>query len=131
MLGFKCNPARLPSFAFNMCTSMYLGLFPHYRHTILNHTSFALTFPSPTAKVHKKDEMGVMTMDNSSVDILIVGAGPAGLMTANWMSRLGVKTRIIDKRGTKVTRSDELSQHKLMIYQDLQRPSRRFTMPLA
>lgn len=40
--------------------------------------------------------------DSTQVDVLIVGAGPAGLMTANWMSRLGVKTRIIDKRGTKV-----------------------------
>lgn len=38
----------------------------------------------------------------SKVDVLIVGAGPAGLMTAEWMSRLNVKTRIIDKRGTKV-----------------------------
>ena len=37
------------------------------------------------------------------VDVLIVGAGPAGLMMANWMSRWGVKTRIVDKRGTKVS----------------------------
>lgn len=36
------------------------------------------------------------------VDVLIVGAGPAGLMLANWMSRTGVKTRIVDKRSTKV-----------------------------
>ncbi|GFF30036.1 phenol 2-monooxygenase [Aspergillus udagawae] len=36
------------------------------------------------------------------VDVLIVGAGPAGLMLANWMSRTGVRTRIVDKRGTKV-----------------------------
>ena len=39
---------------------------------------------------------------DSEVDVLIVGAGPAGLMMANWMSRCGVKTRIVDKRGTKV-----------------------------
>jgi phenol 2-monooxygenase len=36
------------------------------------------------------------------VDVLIVGAGPAGLMLANWMSRLGIRTRIVDKRSTKV-----------------------------
>jgi phenol 2-monooxygenase len=38
----------------------------------------------------------------SEVDVLIVGAGPAGLMAATWMSRCGIKTRIIDKRGTKI-----------------------------
>lgn len=41
-------------------------------------------------------------MATSKVDVLIVGAGPAGLMAANWLSRLNVKTRIIDKRGTKI-----------------------------
>ena len=44
--------------------------------------------------------MGSTTADH--VDVLIVGAGPAGLMAATWMARLGIKTRIIDKRGTKV-----------------------------
>ncbi|EEA20658.1 hypothetical protein TMatcc_000653 [Talaromyces marneffei ATCC 18224] len=38
----------------------------------------------------------------SQTDVLIVGAGPAGLMLANWLSRCGVKTRIVDKRGTKI-----------------------------
>lgn len=42
------------------------------------------------------------TDDRSHIDVLVVGAGPAGLMTANWLSRLGVKTRIVDKRGTKI-----------------------------
>ncbi|PTD02421.1 Phenol 2-monooxygenase [Fusarium culmorum] len=36
------------------------------------------------------------------VDVLIVGAGPAGLMMATWLAKCGVKTRIVDKRGTKV-----------------------------
>ena len=36
------------------------------------------------------------------VDVLIIGAGPAGLMMANWMSRCGIRTRIVDKRGTKI-----------------------------
>jgi hypothetical protein len=40
---------------------------------------------------------------DSKVDVLIIGAGPAGLMMANWMSRCGIKTRIVDKRGTKVS----------------------------
>ena len=40
---------------------------------------------------------------DSKVDVLIVGAGPAGLMLANWLSRYDVKTRIVDKRGTKVS----------------------------
>ncbi|PLN78989.1 FAD binding domain-domain-containing protein [Aspergillus taichungensis] len=38
----------------------------------------------------------------SHTDVLIVGAGPAGLMLANWLSRCNIKTRIVDKRGTKV-----------------------------
>lgn len=38
----------------------------------------------------------------SHVDVLIVGAGPAGLMMANWMARCGIVTRIVDKRGTKI-----------------------------
>ncbi|KAF8849456.1 phenol hydroxylase [Acephala macrosclerotiorum] len=43
-----------------------------------------------------------MAQGDSEVDVLIVGAGPAGLMAATWMSRCGIKTRIIDKRGTKI-----------------------------
>ncbi|KAF1344306.1 FAD binding domain protein [Delphinella strobiligena] len=39
---------------------------------------------------------------DSHVDVLIVGAGPAGLMLANWLSRYDIKTRIVDKRGTKI-----------------------------
>ncbi|KAF2455021.1 phenol hydroxylase [Lineolata rhizophorae] len=38
----------------------------------------------------------------SECDVLIVGAGPAGLMLTAWMARLGVKARTVDKRGTKV-----------------------------
>ncbi|KAJ6164640.1 hypothetical protein N7470_003312 [Penicillium chermesinum] len=36
------------------------------------------------------------------IDVLIIGAGPAGLMLANWLGRCGVKTRIVDKRGSKI-----------------------------
>ncbi|KAF7714898.1 Phenol 2-monooxygenase (NADPH) [Penicillium ucsense] len=38
----------------------------------------------------------------SQIDVLIIGAGPSGLMAAYWMARCGVNARIVDKRGTKV-----------------------------
>ncbi|KAK6201924.1 hypothetical protein LQW54_009238 [Pestalotiopsis sp. IQ-011] len=38
----------------------------------------------------------------SKVDVLIIGAGPAGLMAAAWMAHCGINARIIDKRDTKV-----------------------------
>ncbi|WQF78480.1 Putative FAD-binding domain, phenol hydroxylase dimerization domain, Thioredoxin-like superfamily [Colletotrichum destructivum] len=41
-------------------------------------------------------------LPESDVDVLIIGAGPAGLMLALWLARLGVKTRIVDKRTSKV-----------------------------
>ncbi|GIJ83664.1 hypothetical protein Asppvi_002494 [Aspergillus pseudoviridinutans] len=40
--------------------------------------------------------------ETSYTDVLIIGAGPSGLMAAYWMARCGVNARIIDKRGTKV-----------------------------
>src|SRR5262245_961806 len=33
----------------------------------------------------------------SHCDVLIVGAGPTGLVLALWLSKLGVKPRVIDK----------------------------------
>jgi heterodisulfide reductase subunit A-like polyferredoxin len=39
-----------------------------------------------------------VTSQPSEVDVLIIGAGPAGLMLALWLARLGVKARIVDKR---------------------------------
>ncbi|EPS45902.1 hypothetical protein H072_107 [Dactylellina haptotyla CBS 200.50] len=43
-----------------------------------------------------------MTPPESDVDVLIIGAGPAGLMLATWLSRLNIRTRIVDKRSTKI-----------------------------
>lgn len=55
------------------------------------------------------------------VDVLIVGAGPAGLMMANWMSRWGVRTRIVDKRGNKIYsgQADGLQCRTLEIFDSL------------
>ncbi|PNP44568.1 hypothetical protein TGAMA5MH_03698 [Trichoderma gamsii] len=41
-------------------------------------------------------------MEASKVDVLIVGAGPAGLMLSLWMAKLGIKTRVVDKRTGKI-----------------------------
>lgn len=50
-----------------------------------------------------KDKMAVeRDVPISEVDVLIIGAGPAGLMMALWMARLGIKARIVDKRTAKV-----------------------------
>ncbi|KAK7206649.1 FAD binding domain-containing protein [Myxozyma melibiosi] len=43
-----------------------------------------------------------MVGKESNVDVLIIGAGPAGLMTATWLARTGVSCRIIDKRTDKI-----------------------------
>ena len=34
----------------------------------------------------------------SKVDVLVIGAGPAGLMAANALARAGVNVRVIDQR---------------------------------
>ena len=46
--------------------------------------------------------MPALPLPESKTDVLIIGAGPAGLMSATWMARLGVKARIVDKRFTKI-----------------------------
>ncbi|KAK0323586.1 hypothetical protein LTR82_005333 [Friedmanniomyces endolithicus] len=46
--------------------------------------------------------MVAQVLPESYTDVLIIGAGPAGLMMATWLAKCGVKTRIVDKRGTKV-----------------------------
>ena len=38
----------------------------------------------------------------SDVDVLIIGAGPAGLMCANALAMAGVNVRIIDQRSATV-----------------------------
>jgi phenol 2-monooxygenase len=43
-----------------------------------------------------------MATDTAKTDVLIIGAGPAGLMLALWMARLGIDARIVDKRTDKV-----------------------------
>ena len=44
----------------------------------------------------------MVELQASTCDLLIIGAGPAGLMAATWAARCGIHTRIVDKRGTKI-----------------------------
>jgi 2-polyprenyl-6-methoxyphenol hydroxylase-like FAD-dependent oxidoreductase len=45
----------------------------------------------------------------SSTEVLIVGAGPTGLVLALWLTRLGVGVRVIDKIPEPVTTSRALA----------------------
>ncbi|ROV89392.1 hypothetical protein VSDG_08644 [Cytospora chrysosperma] len=57
----------------------------------------------------------------SNVDVLIIGAGPAGLMAASWMAHCGIKTRIVDKRNSKIFtgQADGLQCRSLEIFDSL------------
>jgi 2-polyprenyl-6-methoxyphenol hydroxylase-like FAD-dependent oxidoreductase len=51
-----------------------------------------------------------MVSENSrDVDVLIVGAGPTGLVLALWLSKLGVRVRIVDKAAEPGTTSRALA----------------------
>jgi phenol 2-monooxygenase len=65
--------------------------------------------------------MGSMGSPESNVDVLIIGAGPAGLMAAAWMAHCGVKARIVDKRNTKIFcgQADGLQCRSLEIFDSL------------
>jgi 2-polyprenyl-6-methoxyphenol hydroxylase-like FAD-dependent oxidoreductase len=47
----------------------------------------------------------------SGVDVLVVGAGPTGLVLALWLTRLGVRVRIIDKTSAPGTTSRAVAVH--------------------
>lgn len=55
---------------------------------------------------------------NSKVDLLIVGAGPAGLMMGCWASQFDIKARIVDESHTQVEtgRADGLQPRTLEIF---------------
>ncbi|KAI1205331.1 putative phenol 2-monooxygenase [Annulohypoxylon truncatum] len=61
------------------------------------------------------------TLPDSKVDVLIIGAGPAGLMSACWMAHCGVTTRIVDKRNNKIYcgQADGLQCRSLEIFDSL------------
>src|ERR1700745_3677907 len=62
-----------------------------------------------------------MEQDMPRSDVLIVGAGPTGLVLALWLTKLGVKVRIIDKAAEPGTTSRALAVHArtLELYRQL------------
>src|SRR5215475_7284919 len=46
---------------------------------------------------------------NTETDVLIIGAGPTGLVLALWLTHLGVRVRIIDKTAQPGTTSRALA----------------------
>ncbi|PYR57273.1 MAG: FAD-dependent oxidoreductase [Acidobacteria bacterium] len=50
-------------------------------------------------------------MENRETDVLIIGAGPTGLLLALWLTRLGVTVRIVDKTAEPGSTSRALVLH--------------------
>lgn len=55
---------------------------------------------------------------SSEVDLLIIGAGPAGLMAAAWASQYPISTRIIDQNNARVStgQADSLQPRSVEIF---------------
>src|SRR5262249_60327098 len=62
-----------------------------------------------------------MEHDMPRSDVLVIGAGPTGLVLALWLTNLGVKLRIIDKTGEPGTTYRAIAVHArtLELYRQL------------
>src|SRR5438552_6392083 len=62
-----------------------------------------------------------MTTSSSESDVLVVGAGPTGLVLTLWLTRLGIRVRIVDKAAEPGTTSRALAvqARTLELYQPL------------
>ncbi|KLO06801.1 hypothetical protein SCHPADRAFT_678024 [Schizopora paradoxa] len=58
-------------------------------------------------------------MKESNVDVLIIGAGPAGLMASNAFAAAGVNVRVVDKRPSKVAagQADGIQPRTIEVFQ--------------
>lgn len=64
------------------------------------------------------EDPAVMPDPENFVDLLIIGAGPAGLMAAAWASQYNMSTRIIDKNQAPMAKgqADGLQARTLEIF---------------
>lgn len=69
-------------------------MFPSYYMT----NSVKMPSSSSSAPDAQDASSSAATPVESKVDVLIIGAGPAGVMAANGLARAGVDVRIVDKR---------------------------------
>jgi phenol 2-monooxygenase len=47
--------------------------------------------------------MPTSLMKASEVDVLVIGAGPAGLMACNALAKAGINVRIVDQRSVTIS----------------------------
>ncbi|KAI5957106.1 hypothetical protein KGF54_000034 [Candida jiufengensis] len=68
------------------------------------------------------------SIKESQTDVLIIGAGPSGLMCALWLSRCGIPFRIMDKRNNEIFagQADGLQSRSLEIFKSFSEPSMDF-----
>lgn len=78
------------------------------RNPVPGASVYVFTHPRPAVCVHTFNERGIVT---EQTDVLIVGAGPTGLVLATELARRGVACRLIDKRLERSTRSKALAVH--------------------
>jgi phytoene dehydrogenase-like protein len=57
------------------------------------------------------DDIGwsLVSEDEMDCEVLVIGAGPTGLVLALWLTKLGVKVRIVDKTAEAGTTSRALA----------------------
>jgi hypothetical protein len=67
------------------------------------------TLGSPTGSATRRGRASAGM--GTETDVLIVGAGPSGLVLALWLTHLGVKVRIVDKAAAPATTSRALVVH--------------------
>ena len=57
----------------------------------------------------RRNDQDVSTSSTSNIDVLIVGAGPTGLVLALWLTQMGARVRVVDEAAQPGTTSRALA----------------------